>query len=93
MPLTFQMLKDLGGDTVIHDPLFGNGAPLLGIERGRIIFEILDQQSRVLGGVKDLGLAFVYFLQLCSFYPRLFKNLVPITDIIFDVKAGINFIL
>lgn len=60
--LTFHMLKNLGGDLVIHDPLFGDSAALLGIERGRVIFEILDQQGGVLGGVEDFSLAFVYFL-------------------------------
>ena len=47
------------GDAVVEHALAGDRAALLGVERGRVVLEILDQGAGLGPLVEDLGLAFV----------------------------------
>src|SRR3982750_4624488 len=50
---------DMLGDAVVEHALAGDGALLLGVERGRVVLEILDERAGLRALVEDLGLAFV----------------------------------
>ena len=54
-----QKSEDMLRDAIVYDALAIDRALFLGIERGRIVLEILDQRSGFWPFVKDLGLAFV----------------------------------
>ena len=51
--------EDMLGDTVVQHALAVDRALLLGIERGGVVLEILDQRAGLGALVQDLGLAFV----------------------------------
>jgi acetyl esterase/lipase len=51
--------KDVLGDAIVEHALAADGAALLGIERGRVVLEILDKRARLRTLVEDLGLALV----------------------------------
>ena len=51
--------EEMLGDPVVQHALAVDRALFLGVERGRVILEILDQRARLGTLVQDLGLAFV----------------------------------
>src|SRR5262249_42320001 len=54
-----QVLEDVFGDPVVENAFAFDDIVLLGIERGRVVLEVLDQRSRLRSLVEDLGLAFI----------------------------------
>src|SRR5450631_3844601 len=58
-PDVVEVLKQVLRNPVVEDTLALDHLVLLGIERGRIVLEVLDQGTRLRTFVKDLGLAFI----------------------------------
>jgi hypothetical protein len=58
-PDIVEVLKQVLRDPVVEDALALDHLVFLGVERGRIVLEVLDQGSRLRSLVKDLGLAFI----------------------------------
>ena len=58
-PIVAERGEDMLGDAVVEHALAADRAALLGVERGRVVLEILDQGARLGTLVEDLGLAFV----------------------------------
>ncbi len=58
-PDVVEVLKQVLRNPVVEDALALDYLVFLGIERGRIVLEVLDQGSRLRSFVKDLGLAFI----------------------------------
>jgi hypothetical protein len=58
-PDVVEVLKQVLRNPVVEDALALDHLVFLGIERGRIVLEVLDQGSRLRAFVKDLGLAFI----------------------------------
>ncbi len=58
-PDVVEVLKQVLRNPVVEDALALDHLVFLGIERGRIILEVLDQGSRLRTFIQDLGLAFV----------------------------------
>jgi len=58
-PDIVEVLKQIFRNPVIEDALALDHLVLLGIERGRIVLEVLDQGSRLRPFIKYLGLAFI----------------------------------
>src|SRR6266853_5357822 len=58
-PDVVEVLKQVLRNPVVEDALALDHLMFLGIERGRIVFEVLDQGSRLRTLVKNLGLAFI----------------------------------
>ena len=54
-----QALEDVLGDTVVQNAFAFNHFVLLGVERGRVVLEVLDQGPRLRSLVEDFGLAFI----------------------------------
>jgi hypothetical protein len=54
-----EVLKQVLRNPVVEDAFALDHLVFLGIERGRIVLEVLDQGSRLRPFVKDLGLAFI----------------------------------
>src|SRR5207244_10004673 len=53
------MLKQVLRNPVVEDALALDHLMFLGIERGRIVLEVLDQGSRLRSFIENLGLAFI----------------------------------
>ena len=51
--------EDMLGNAVVEHALAGDRSLLLGVERGRVVLEILDQGAGLRPLVEDLGLAFI----------------------------------
>ena len=51
--------ENILADAVVDDALALNRALLLRVKGGRIVLEILDDRSRLLSLIEDLGLAFL----------------------------------
>src|SRR5712664_2680613 len=58
-PDVVEVLKQVLRNPVVEDALALDHLMFLGIERGRIVLEVLDQGSRLRPFVENLGLAFV----------------------------------
>src|SRR5882724_2506362 len=58
-PDIVEVLEQVFRNPVVEDALALDHLVFLGIERGRIVLEVLDQGSRLRPFVKDLGLAFI----------------------------------
>jgi hypothetical protein len=58
-PDVVEVLKQVLRNPVVEDALALDHLMLLGIEGGRIVFEVLDQGARLGALVKHLGLAFI----------------------------------
>ena len=58
-PDVVEVLKQVLRNPVVEDALALDHLVFLGIERGRIVLEVLDQGARLRSFVKDLGLAFI----------------------------------
>src|SRR5262249_42921182 len=58
-PDVVEVLKQVLRNPVVEDALALDHLVLLGIERGGVVLEVLDQGSRLRSLVKDLGLAFI----------------------------------
>ncbi len=58
-PDVVEVLKQVLRNPVVEDALALDHLVFLGIERGRVVLEVLDQGSRLGAFVKDLGLAFI----------------------------------
>ena len=54
-----EVLEKVLGDAVVEDALAVDDLVLLGVERGRVVLEMLDQRARLGTLVEDLGLALV----------------------------------
>jgi hypothetical protein len=54
-----EVLEDVFGDAVVEHALAVDDLVLLGVERGRVVLEMLDQRSRLRPLVEDLRLALV----------------------------------
>jgi hypothetical protein len=54
-----QVLKNELGDPVVEHAFAIDHFVFLGIERGRVVFEMLNQSPRFRALIEDLGLAFV----------------------------------
>src|SRR5260370_2949664 len=54
-----EMLKQVLRNPVVEDAIALDHLMFLGIERGRIVLEVLDQGSRLRSFIKNLGLAFI----------------------------------
>ena len=54
-----QMLEDIFRDPVVEDALALDDLVLLGVERGGVVLEMLDQSARLRSLVEGFGLAFV----------------------------------
>src|SRR3954463_9580137 len=59
-PDVVEVLKQVLRNPVVEDALAFDHLVFLGIERGRIVLEVLDQGSRLRALIKNLGLAFIY---------------------------------
>src|SRR3546814_5024125 len=57
--------EDVLGNTVVEHALAGDRALFLGVERGRVVLEILDQRAGFRPLVEDLGLALVDLAAAC----------------------------
>ena len=57
--------EDMLGNPVVEHALAADRALFLGVERGRVVLEILDQRARLGTLVEDLGLAFVDLAAAC----------------------------
>jgi len=58
-PDVVEVLKQVLRNPVVEDALALDHLVFLGIERGRIVLEVLDQGSRLGAFIKHLGLAFI----------------------------------
>jgi len=58
-PDVVEVLKQVLRNPVVEDALALDHLVFLGIERGRVVLEVLDQGSRLGAFVKHLGLAFI----------------------------------
>src|ERR1700712_2588737 len=58
-PDVVEVLKQVLRNPVVEDALALDNLVFLGIERGRIVLEVLDQGTRLRAFVQDLGLAFI----------------------------------
>ena len=58
-PDVVEVLKQVLRNPVIEDALALDNLVFLGIERGRIVLEVLDQGSWLRTFIQDLGLAFI----------------------------------
>jgi hypothetical protein len=58
-PDVVEVLEDILGDAVVEDALALNHLVLLGIERGGIVLEVLNQSAWFRSLVEDLRLAFI----------------------------------
>jgi len=54
-----ELLKQELGDAVVEDAFALDLVPLLIVEGGRIILEMLDERARLRAFIEDLGLAFI----------------------------------
>src|SRR5579875_440462 len=72
--LTLQQAEKQLRHSIVNDALVFDSAPLLGVERGRIVFEITDHQIRIGSSIKLLSLSFVEHFELLwgSFHGGLF---------------------
>src|SRR4051794_18406148 len=58
-PDVVEVLEQVLRDTVVEDALALDDLVLLGVERGGVVLEMLDQGSRLRSFIEDLGLAFI----------------------------------
>jgi hypothetical protein len=58
-PDVVKVLKQILRNAVVEDALALDHLVFLGVERGRVVLEVLDQSSGLRSFVEDLGLAFV----------------------------------
>jgi len=58
-PMSFEVLKQVLRNPVIEDALALDHLVFFGVERGRIVLEVLDQGARLRSFVKHLGLALI----------------------------------
>ena len=58
-PDVVEVLKQVLRNPVVEDALALDHLVFLGIERGRVVLEVLDQGSRLRTFIQDLGLAFI----------------------------------
>ena len=58
-PDVVEVLKQVLRNPVVEDALALDHLVFLGIERGRVVLEVLDQGSRLRAFIQDLGLAFI----------------------------------